>query len=49
VEGPVLVSCASGQRAAMAASYLERLGVGARPFIAGGAAEVRRALAAKVG
>jgi glyoxylase-like metal-dependent hydrolase (beta-lactamase superfamily II)/rhodanese-related sulfurtransferase len=48
VEGPVLVSCASGQRSAMAASYLERLGVAARPFIAGGAAEVRRALAAGV-
>jgi glyoxylase-like metal-dependent hydrolase (beta-lactamase superfamily II)/rhodanese-related sulfurtransferase len=48
VEGPVLVSCASGQRSAMAASYLERLGVATRPFIAGGAAQVRRALAAGV-
>jgi glyoxylase-like metal-dependent hydrolase (beta-lactamase superfamily II)/rhodanese-related sulfurtransferase len=48
IEGPVLVSCASGQRSAMAASYLERLGVAARPFIAGGAAQVRRALAAGV-
>ncbi|GIW19427.1 MAG: MBL fold metallo-hydrolase [Tepidiforma sp.] len=46
VEGPVLVSCASGQRAAMAASYLERRGAAARPFIAGGAADVRRALGA---
>ncbi len=46
VQGPVLVTCASGQRAAMAASYLERLGVAARPFIDGGAAEVRRALGA---
>ncbi|MCX7618976.1 MBL fold metallo-hydrolase [Tepidiforma sp.] len=46
IDGPVLVSCASGQRAAMAASYLERRGVAARPFIAGGAADVRRALGA---
>ncbi|GIW19697.1 MAG: MBL fold metallo-hydrolase [Tepidiforma sp.] len=44
ITGPVLLSCASGQRAAMAASYLERLGVAARPFIGGGAAEVRQAL-----
>jgi rhodanese-related sulfurtransferase len=49
VEGPVLVSCASGQRAAMAASYLERRGVAARPFIAGGAADIRRALMARAG
>lgn len=48
VEGPVLVSCASGQRAAMAASYLERRGVVARPFIAGGAADIRRAAMARM-
>ncbi|WP_322817646.1 MBL fold metallo-hydrolase [Tepidiforma sp.] len=48
VEGAVLVSCASGQRAAMAASYLERRGVVARPFIAGGAADVRRAAMARM-
>ncbi|MEJ5222408.1 MAG: rhodanese-like domain-containing protein, partial [Tepidiforma sp.] len=47
IDGPVLVSCASGQRAAMAASYLERRGVAARPFIAGGAADVRRGSAAR--
>lgn len=49
VRGPVYVVCASGQRAAMAASYLARLGVEARPLVAGGAAEVRQALEAGVG
>ncbi len=49
IEGPVLVVCASGQRAAMAASYLERRGVAARPYIGGGAAQVRQALLAPAG
>jgi rhodanese-related sulfurtransferase len=36
----VLVVCASGQRATVAASYLAAQGVGAVPLIRGGAAEL---------
>lgn len=38
--GPVLVVCASGQRAMIAASYLSSRGVQAVPLIRGGAAEL---------
>jgi hydroxyacylglutathione hydrolase len=44
VTGPVLVVCASGQRSAMAASYLRRHGIEAIPVIEGGAAELRALL-----
>ncbi|HMO94615.1 MAG TPA: MBL fold metallo-hydrolase [Tepidiformaceae bacterium] len=44
-EGPVVVFCASGQRATIAASYLRGRGMSAVPLIDGGAEDVRRELA----
>lgn len=43
-EGPLVVVCASGQRATMAASYLRTLGISAVPLLEGGANDIREHL-----
>lgn len=43
-KGPVAVVCASGQRAAMAASFLRAQGTDARAFVDGGAEDIQKVL-----
>jgi rhodanese-related sulfurtransferase len=46
-KGPVLIACASGQRATIAASYLATRGTKAIPLIRGGTKELSAAAAAR--